>query len=86
MLKTVEGVYRQGRVELAETPPDIGESARVLVTFLAPGEIDLQARGVDPKQAAELRDRLAPFAAEWDSPEMAEYDDYAASRGNSASR
>jgi len=33
-LLTVEGVYRNGKVELAETPTDVGETARVLVTFL----------------------------------------------------
>lgn len=85
MLKTVEGIYRQGRIELSETPTDVGEQARVLITFLTPGDIDLSARGLEVNQARELRERLAPFAEEWDSPEMAEYDDYPASR-NSASR
>ena len=33
MLKTVEGVYKQGKVELLEAPEFSGE-ARVLVTFL----------------------------------------------------
>jgi hypothetical protein len=33
MLTTVEGIYRHGRVELEELPPD-AEGARVLVTFL----------------------------------------------------
>ncbi len=33
MLKTVEGIFKQGRVELLETPELNGE-ARVLVTFL----------------------------------------------------
>jgi hypothetical protein len=33
MVTTIEGVYRQGRVELAEQPTGIKES-RVLVTFL----------------------------------------------------
>ena len=36
MLKTVEGVYRNGKVELAEELPGIAE-ARVIVTFL-PGK------------------------------------------------
>lgn len=30
---------------------------------------------------AELRARLEPFAQEWESPEMAVYDDYDAERG-----
>lgn len=33
MLTTVEGIYKNGKVELAETPPDI-PPGRVLVTFL----------------------------------------------------
>lgn len=34
VLMTVEGVYRDGKVELAEMPPDAPVQARVLVTFL----------------------------------------------------
>ncbi len=33
MLTTVEGVFRDGRIELREAPPDV-ERARVIVTFL----------------------------------------------------
>ena len=33
MLKTVEGIYRDGAVELLEKPEDLRE-ARVIVTFL----------------------------------------------------
>ena len=33
MLKCVEGVYRKGKIELAEKPSGIDE-ARVIVTFL----------------------------------------------------
>ena len=80
MLTTIEGVYRNGQIELAEQPSGIGAGARVLVTFLSPGEIDLASRGTDAQAAAELRSRLATFADEWDSPEMADYDDYEASR------
>ncbi|MBC8181081.1 hypothetical protein H8E88_08155 [candidate division KSB1 bacterium] len=36
---------------------------------------DLQTRGIDKKQAAELRARLATFAEDWDSPEMDIYDE-----------
>jgi hypothetical protein len=35
MLLTVEGTYKDGKVELAETPTGV-KQARVLVTFLAP--------------------------------------------------
>jgi len=80
MLITIEGVYRNGQIELAETPTDLSAGTRVLVTFLAPGPVDLEQRGIDKAQAAELRARLAPFADDWDSPEMAVYDDYEANR------
>ena len=80
MLTTVEGVCRNGQVELGE-PSSIGSGARVLVTFLSGGVIDLASRGIDPAAAADLRGRLATFADEWDSPEMADFDDYEASRG-----
>jgi hypothetical protein len=33
MVTTVEGVFRDGRIELREPPPDV-EEARVMVTFL----------------------------------------------------
>jgi hypothetical protein len=74
MLKTVEGTYRAGKVELLETPADI-EEARVIVTFLPSSRpVDLAARGIDEAQAAELRARLQAFAADWERPEMAAYD------------
>ena len=31
---TVEGIYKDGKVELAERPEHVNEAARVLVTFL----------------------------------------------------
>lgn len=73
MLKSIEGVYREGRIELLEIPDDVVES-RVIVTFLSGGSVDLRARGIDEKQAAELRARLQAFAEDWDSPMMEAYD------------
>jgi hypothetical protein len=74
MLKSVEGIYRDGKVELLETREDLDE-ARVIVTFLPPnGDVDLRARGIDEAQAAELRARLKAFAEDWERPEMAAYD------------
>jgi hypothetical protein len=74
MLKSVEGVYRNGRVELFETPDDLDE-ARVIVTFLPQSAlIDLQTRGIDQTKAADLRARLQAFAEDWERPEMAAYD------------
>jgi len=81
MLKTVEGIYRHGRIELTEEPRDVREETRVLVTFLEPMLIDLRARGIDEGQAAELRARLGTFTEDWESPEMSIYDDYDAALG-----
>ena len=80
MLKTIEGVYRDGRIELFEIPGSVAEDARVIVTFLDSGQVDLRARGIDEEQAARLRTQLKAFADEWNSPEMASYDDYDAAR------
>ena len=82
MLTSVEGVYRHGKIELAKLPTHVRDETRVIVTFLEPGPIDLRARGIDEAQAAELRERLAAFAEEWDSPEMDIYDDYDAAKAN----
>jgi hypothetical protein len=40
MLKTIEGIYRNGQIELPEVPQGISDSTQVLVTFLDPGKLD----------------------------------------------
>lgn len=87
MLTSVEGVFRNGKVELAEVPSHVPGEARGIVTFLTPddavsGEADLRAHGIDAAQAAQLRDSLARFADEWERPEMGVYDDYNAARAS----
>ena len=75
MVKSVEGIYRNGRVEVVE-PLTEAEGSRVIVTWIQPAEpVDLRERGIDNSQAADLRNRLAAFAEDWDRPEMAVYDD-----------
>jgi hypothetical protein len=78
MLKSVEGIFRDGKIELLEPPPQTGD-ARVLVTFLTEGgsasAVDLVQRGIDAEQAADLRARLGRFAEDWDRPEMDIYDE-----------
>jgi hypothetical protein len=75
MLKSVEGVYRDGKIELLETPTDIKEG-RVIVTFLPKnGLIDLRALGISEAQAAEMRRRFQSMEEEWNRPEMDVYDD-----------
>ena len=73
MLLSFEGVYREGRVELLESPPSDAEG-KVIVTFLGTGSVDLAQRGIDERQASDLRQRLKTFAEDWDRPEMDVYD------------
>jgi hypothetical protein len=80
VLTTIQGVYRRGRIELAEVPQNVREETPVIVTFLSPALIDLRARGIDEAQAADLRARLATFVEDWDSPEMNIYDNYDAAK------
>jgi hypothetical protein len=75
MLTSVQGVYRDGKIELLETPANLKE-ARVIVTFLpADGPIDLRARGISEEEAAEMRWGFGAGAADWDDPVMNVYND-----------
>lgn len=76
MLKSIEGIYRNGKIELKEEPINITEEVPVIVTFLESGNINLPDRGINKKKAAELRARLATFAKDWESPEMDIYNNY----------
>ncbi len=86
MLATVEGTYRDGRVELLETPEEVPEEARVIVTFLETHSVqlrqaennyvDLRERGIDEPTAAAIRASLETFAEDWDDSDMDIYDDY----------
>jgi hypothetical protein len=82
MLRSIEGVYRNGAIELSEKPEGIEEDIPVIVTFLDARKINLQSRGIDKQQAADLRARLKAFTEEWESPEMAPYDNYDISKSN----
>ena len=74
MLQSVEGIYRNAKVELLEKPVGM-DGVRVIVTFLStPGSVDLPSRGIDQEQAANLRTRLRSFAEDWERPDMAAYD------------
>lgn len=86
MLISVEGVYRNGKIELREKPSNVNEEMRVIVTFVEPKLIDLRARGIDEAQAADLRARLATFADDWNSPEIDIYDNYDAAKANLQAR
>lgn len=76
MSKTIKGIYRDGKIELLETPDDVCEGTRAVVIFLPPGAIGIQEHGIDKLQAAELRNRFSTFVEDWESPEMSVYDNY----------
>ena len=82
MLTAVQGIYRSGKIHLAELPRNVTDETPVVVTFLKPSRIDLQARGICGTQAADLRARLAAFAEDWNNPEMDIYDNYDAAKAN----
>lgn len=74
MDRLVQGVYRNGRVELLEPAPTTAETP-VVVSFPEHGKpADLAARGMTPEQAADLRRRLGAFAEDWDRGDMDVYD------------
>lgn len=74
MHNSIEGVFRDGKVELLEPAPS-NASCRVIVTFLSPATVGLRQRGIDREQAADLRRRLAAFAEDWDREEIDVYDE-----------
>ena len=80
MLTSIESVYRNGRIELVESPDNMPEDTRVIVTFLAGKRINLSVYGIDESQAQALRMQLNTFAEDWDNPEMDIYDNYDAAQ------
>ncbi|MCC6601607.1 MAG: hypothetical protein IT327_00265 [Anaerolineae bacterium] len=82
MLTAIQGIYRDGKIQLTEIPRNVDDDTPVIVTFLTSGTVSLAARGIDEEQAADLRARLTTFAEEWDSPEMDVYDNYDAAKSN----
>ncbi len=70
---TIEGQYKNGQIILSEIPKNVEES-KVLISFLATREINLSERGVDQRQAAELRAKLNAMSDDWNAPEMDVYD------------
>jgi hypothetical protein len=55
MLKTIEGIYQNGQIQLASLPQDISDRSQVLVTFLDPNKIH-------PIKLRQLIDRLETIA------------------------
>jgi hypothetical protein len=65
MLTAIQGIYRDGKIQLTEIPRNVDDDTPVIVTFLTSGTVSLAARGIDEEQAADLRARLTTFAQEW---------------------
>ncbi len=80
MLTTVEGIYRDGRIELKSLPTNVTQEAKVIVTFIDLESVNLADRGIGRLQAQALRNSLSTFASDWDSPEMSIYDSYDAAK------
>jgi hypothetical protein len=79
MIQTVEGIYRNGKVELLQTPENI-DDARVIVTFLVDDSDAARHPQLSPEELADLRGKLAAWEEDWNAPGMEAYDNYEASR------
>jgi hypothetical protein len=82
MIQTVEGVFRNGKVELLQEPENITES-RVIVTFLPNLTASDDETGLTPDEIADLRGKIAAWEEDWNAPGMEAYDDYEARRRGS---
>jgi len=60
MLTTVEGIFRDGHVELREAPPP-GEQARVIVTFLP----EAPDTGASPQSVSKANRRTLTLLQSW---------------------
>ena len=58
MSTTIEGIYRNGKIELSETLSDVCEGIHFAVTFLSPSSIYLWERGIDKAQHDEEKAKL----------------------------
>lgn len=71
---TVEGVYKNGHIELLEDVGAVTES-KVIVTFVENDDIELSSLGIDNDEAMELRAGFESFD-DWNDPAMDIYNDY----------
>ncbi len=82
MIQAIEGIFRNGRIELSHAPENT-DDARVIVTFLP----EPSTLANDPKftaeEAADLRGKLAAWEEDWNAPGMEAYDDYETRRRGS---
>jgi hypothetical protein len=79
MIQTVQGIFRDGKVELLEKPTNIQE-ARVIVTFLPGDLVAVGEPSFTSEELADLRGKLEAWEEDWNAPGMEAYDDYEARR------
>jgi hypothetical protein len=79
MIQSVEGVFKNGKVELLEEPGNISE-ARVIVTFLPDSIGPVDGPPFSLNEVADLRGKLAAWEEDWNAPGMEEYNAYEARR------
>ena len=82
MIQTVEGIFRNGKVELLAEPVDVQES-RVIVTFLPQRKGPEGGPSFTSEEVADLRGKLAAWEEDWNAPGMEAYDDYETQRRGS---
>jgi hypothetical protein len=75
MIQTIEGVFRNGKVELSELPKDLND-ARVIVTFLPTDLGPPDGPSFTPEELVELRGKLQAWEDDWNAPGMEAYDEY----------
>ncbi|GIK65505.1 MAG: hypothetical protein BroJett018_32990 [Chloroflexota bacterium] len=80
MLRSVEGIYRNGKIELAEIPDELDENTEVMVIFVPKQRFDLASIGMTREEAAEMRAQMESFIEDWDDPRMDIYNDYDANK------
>ena len=71
---TVEGIYKDGKIELLEKVSEVRQ-AKVLITFLETGDIDLKTLGISEQEAEDLRAKFTAFE-DWNDPTLDVYNDY----------
>lgn len=71
---TVEGIYKDGKIELLETVSE-AKQGKVLITFIETGDVDLRTLGISREEASELREKFAAFE-DWNDPALDVYNDY----------
>ncbi|MBA4124679.1 MAG: hypothetical protein H0X72_19730 [Acidobacteria bacterium] len=71
---TVEGIYKDGKIELLETVSEVKQS-KVLITFLESSDVNLRTLGISKEEASELREKFATFE-DWNDPSLDVYNDY----------